>query len=182
MSALSSIFKKTSTAVKKAAASKEVYKPSYIIVHHSAAKSPVPQFEAINEWHKDREFPESELGFFAGYHRVIEKDGTVVVARNDHERDCDALGHNYDSLSVCLVGHYDMEVPPPAQLASLAKVLQEWCQVHSLTAADIHIHREFAATNCPGIRISRQSIQILYLQAEIKRLNKELAAISSLVS
>ena len=155
------------------------YIPKYIIVHHSAAKAPVPQFDSINEWHKERDFVQSELGYYVGYHRVIEKSGEVRIARGDLERDCDALGHNFDSLSVCMVGNFDMEDPTPQQIAALASILQEWCKAYSFTSADIHIHREFAPTNCPGIRVTRPMVQAWYLQSELKRVSKELAAITS---
>jgi len=129
------------------------YVPQYIIVHHSAAETPTPQFTAINDWHKARNFPLSELGFFVGYHRVIEKDGTVNVARNDTERDCDALGHNFDSLSVCIVGNLDISDPTPQQTAALGKILAEWSREHNIHPTLIFPHRHFGTTSCYGSRL-----------------------------
>lgn len=131
----------------------DTYIPKYIIVHHSAADAPTPQFDAINGWHAARNFPKSELGFFVGYHKVIEQDGTVRVARGDLERDCDALGHNFDSLSVCLVGNFDKSDPTPEQIAALSTVLAEWCRTHGISPLLIYPHRHFGKTSCCGSRI-----------------------------
>lgn len=146
------------------------YWPKYIIVHHSAAASPQPQFEAINEWHKQRDFPPSLSGFFVGYHRVIETDGTIQIARGDLERDCDALGHNFDSLSVCLVGNFDHSDPTPAQVESLGETLFGWCSKYKLGATDIFPHRKFAAKSCYGANLPDQWAAIVYLRYAIAQL------------
>ena len=146
------------------------YIPKYIIVHHSAASAPTPQFDAINEWHEARGFPQSESGFFVGYHRVIETDGTVRTARGDLERDCDALGHNFDSLSVCLVGNFDVSEPTPAQVASLGAMLSEWCSRYNLGADVIYPHRHFAAKSCYGANLPDQWAAIVYLRYAIAQL------------
>jgi N-acetylmuramoyl-L-alanine amidase len=129
------------------------YQPQYIIVHHSAAEEPTPQAAAINEWHRARGFAKSESGSYIGYHRVIERDGTVVVARDDLERDCDALGHNYDSLSVCLVGNFSKTDPTPQQIDALGALLDEWCTTHGISPLAIYPHRKFGNTACPGSRL-----------------------------
>lgn len=146
------------------------YKPKYIIVHHSAASRPTPQFDAINQWHKERDFPLSSLGFHVGYHRVIEKDGVSRTARKDLERDCDALGHNFDSLSVCLAGNFDEEMPTEAQRAELARLLSFWCRAYGLTAADIHPHRHFANKSCYGSKLQDNWAALLYLEHEVRQL------------
>lgn len=129
------------------------YLPKYIIVHHSAARSPQPQFEAIDEWHKERGFPVSSLGFYVGYHAVIEMDGTLRRARENTERDCDAYGHNFDSLSVCLVGNFDSSFPTLAQVAALGDLLLMWCDTYNLGPEDIFLHRHFAQKSCPGSKL-----------------------------
>lgn len=139
------------------------YIPKYIIVHHSAADAPTPQFDAINEWHRVRNFAQSELGYFVGYHRVIEKDGTVRIARGDLERDCDALGHNFDSLSVCLVGNLSQNDPTDEQVAALGQLLTAWCKTHSISPAKIFPHRHFANTSCYGSKLENMWANIVCL-------------------
>lgn len=155
------------------------YVPKYILVHHSAANDPSPQFDAINEWHKARDFAPSRSGYFVGYHRVIEHDGTVRIAREDDERDCDALGHNFDSLSVCLAGNFDITDPTSAQVLALGALLAEWCVRHSLTADDIFPHRHFAAKSCYGSRLTDNWAAIVYLDHELTRIRAALAALTA---
>lgn len=130
------------------------YIPKYIIVHHSAAASPVVQFEAINEWHRARGFPLSNLGYFVGYHCVIEKDGTLRRARLDTERDCDSLGHNFDSLSVCLAGNFSVGEPTPEQIHTLGELLAGWSKEWTIPLEQIFPHRHFNGTECYGTHLS----------------------------
>jgi hypothetical protein len=135
------------------------YRPTYIIVHHSGVSSPDRQFASIDEAHKARGFPLSELGFHVGYHQVIERDGTVVSARIDLERDCDALGHNFDSLSVCLAGNFNKYWPTQAQKDALGEVLAEWCSHYSIDTKAIFPHRHFNKTDCYGLNLHDSWIQ-----------------------
>lgn len=139
------------------------YKPKYIVVHHSAADVPDPQFEAINEWHRQRDFAKSDLGFYVGYHIVIEKDGEVKRARNDLERDCDALGHNFDSLSVCVVGNLDKSEPTEAQILALGVLLANWCNKYTIHPTQIFPHRHFASKSCYGSLLENSWAQIICL-------------------
>lgn len=127
--------------------------PKFITIHHTAAVEPIPQFNAINEWHRVRGFVKSSLGFFVGYHKVIEKDGTIVQARVDDEQNNAVLSHNHDSLAVCLVGNFDKEDPTPEQIASLGEVLNDWCTEHDISPLDIYPHRKFGSTSCYGSRL-----------------------------
>lgn len=153
------------------------YRPKYIIVHHSAAAAPMPQFDSINKWHKDRDFPLSTLGYFVGYHRVIEADGTVRIARLDTERDCDSFGHNYDSLSVCLAGNLDLNEPTVAQVNALGALLSHWCTLWGLEAEEVFPHRRFNPTSCYGAKVSDNWARLVYLKHEILRLQQKFDAL-----
>lgn len=124
-----------------------------IIVHHSAADAPAPQFDAINEWHKARGFPLSTLGFHVGYHWVIEKDGTVVQARDEDEIGAHDQGENLDSIGICLVGNFDKTDPTTAQEESLGKILVRMLDEYGLTIWSIEPHRKNDATSCYGTRL-----------------------------
>ena len=148
------------------------YVPKYIIVHHSAAEKPDPQFESINQWHKARGFAVSELGYYVGYHLVIEKDGTKRRARNDLERDCDALGHNFDSLSVCLAGNLNISKPTTAQEIALADLLAYWCREYKMPYTEIKPHRAVGQTSCYGTNVPDSWAAYITLQHEIECLRK----------
>lgn len=125
-------------------------KTSRIIWHHSAADSPTPQFAAINDWHKARSFPLSSLGFYVGYHYVIEKDGTVTQARKDTEIGAHDTGENMDSIGICLVGDFTISRPTLAQEKSFALLLRQLMLKYNISVNSIEPHRRDDATECPG--------------------------------
>ena len=57
-------------------------KPKHIVVHHSASNA---NFAQVNAYHKQRWGFKSSLGYYAGYHYFIEKDGKLTQARKDTE-------------------------------------------------------------------------------------------------
>lgn len=52
----------------------------------------------IAEWHRRRGYLE------IGYHYVIRRDGTIQTGRALDEIGAHALGHNKDSIGICLAG------------------------------------------------------------------------------
>lgn len=136
--------------------------PRQIIVHHTAAVAPVPQFDAINEWHKAREFPLSSLGYYVGYHYVIEKDGTTRQARKDDEGGAHAIGANFNSIGICLVGDFDIELPTEAQIIALGALIESKQHEHSLPVDAVYPHRHVSNTGCFGSRLPDDwAIQVL---------------------
>lgn len=143
--------------------------PRKIIVHHTAAESPTPQFEAIDQWHKERDFTLSELGFYVGYHYVIEKDGELRTARRENEVGCHTIGENERSIGICLVGNFNVSEPTPEQIGTLGDMLTSLCARYSLTEADIFPHRKFANKDCYGTKLGYNWAAKVYLEHEIRR-------------
>lgn len=125
-------------------------KTKRIIWHHSAAESPTPQFAAINDWHKARTFPKSSLGYFVGYHYVIEKDGSVIQARVDTEIGAHDTGENLDSIGICLVGDFTNSRPTFEQEISFALLLRQLMLKYNISVNSIEPHRRDDNTDCPG--------------------------------
>lgn len=144
--------------------------PNKIIVHHSAAAKPTPQFEAINKWHKERGFLISSLGYYVGYHYVIEKDGTVRKAKEEHEEGCHTIGQNLSSIGVCLAGNFDIEAPTKEQVAALGPLLSGLCTRYDIVAWQILPHRRFTNKSCYGSKLKDQWAALAYLDYEINRL------------
>lgn len=127
--------------------------PLQIIVHHTASVAPIPQFDAINKWHEARKFTLSSLGYYVGYHYVIEKDGTVRQARKDNEEGCHAIGANTNSLGICLVGDFNSEWPSEAQIIALGALIETKQREHSLPVDALYPHRHVSNTSCYGTRL-----------------------------
>ena len=144
--------------------------PRNIIVHHSAATAPTPQFDAINDWHKARGFPLSELGFYVGYHYVIEQNGQLRTARFEHEIGAHTIGQNDKSIGICLVGNFDKTEPTAQQVATLGDMLTSLCLRYRLDEDNIHPHRAYKATSCYGAKLRNYWAAFVYLEHEITRL------------
>lgn len=125
-------------------------KPNRIIWHHSADTSSGSQFDKINTYHKKKWNYKSILGFYGGYHILIEKDGQIKRYRADNEIGAHDAGENINSLGVCLAGNFNIEHPTDLQIASLKDVLLDWIKRYGISVDRIDPHRMGDTTDCPG--------------------------------
>ena len=128
-------------------------KPLRIIWHHSASAGPGHQAKAIDAYHQQRGFPKSSLGFYGGYHVLVEKDGTIFRYRQDNEIGAHSYGQNVNSLGICLAGNFETEVPTKEQQEAFARQLHQWVERYNISIKQIQPHRHFKATACPGKRL-----------------------------
>jgi len=124
-------------------------KPSdiqYLVVHCSDTPDDEPMGAAqIHDMH---------LGFGwhgIGYHRVINRQGTVAHGRPDYWQGAHVYGHNEISLGVCLIGRTGFT---DNQFDALEQVLREWRV--SYPTATICGHRDFSCTDktCPNFDVA----------------------------
>ncbi len=146
--------------------------PKKIIVHHSGDSSPIDQLSKINRYHEQRGFDRSELGFFVGYHYLINKLGIVTRTKYDHEIGCHDAGENINSLGVCLEGDFSLELPTEEQEKALGGLLCDLCRKYRLTALDIEPHRIRDDTECYGTLLSDDWASKIYLKFELDYLRK----------
>ena len=129
----------------------EKFKPDKIIVHHSADPTNEAQFQKINAHHRQRWNFVSQLGFFGGYHYLIEKSGEVRQYRLDDEEGAHCIGQNKSSIGVCLAGNFDEQLPTSNQVVSMCKLIDYLLKVWQIPASAIYPHRKFNPTSCYGI-------------------------------
>lgn len=125
-------------------------KPNRIIWHHSADGSSGNQFEKINRYHRGLGFPKSILGFYGGYHVLIEKDGTIMRYRADNEIGAHDKDENINTLGICLAGNLSLEHATERQIKSFRDQLLSWMSLHKIPAERIDPHRMGDSTECPG--------------------------------
>lgn len=136
----------------------------YIFVHHTAVSYAVnpDQWEQTNVYHRDeRQFPISSLGLYVGYNYEIAKDGTVRQARKDGEETAAVKGYNFCSLSICLDGNFDIELPTPMQVMALKNLLKQKSAQYGVPLANILPHRHFANKTCYGSKLDDNWAQSL---------------------
>jgi N-acetylmuramoyl-L-alanine amidase len=128
----------------------------YIFIHHSAVSYNLnpDQWTQTNNYHRDvRGFPKSSLGFYVGYSYEISKDGLIRQARNDGEETAAVKGYNFESISICLDGNFDIELPTPMQSIALKNLLKEKMKAYNVPIKNILPHRAFANKSCYGSKL-----------------------------
>lgn len=83
----------------------------------------------------------SSLGSYVGYNYEISENGTVRQARQEGEETAAVIGYNFNSVSICLDGDFDIQQPTQAQENALASLLAGVIARHSVPIANIHPHR-----------------------------------------
>ncbi len=138
--------------------------PNKIIVHHTASGGNYTQFLGVNRYHRDRNFEESTLGWFVGYHYFIEKNGDVILARQESDKGQHTTGENLTSIGICLAGNFDIEYPTEAQKKELAELIDDVLARHKIAPHAIYPHRKFANKSCYGSNLSDDWARVLYIQ------------------
>ena len=118
--------------------------PEVLVLHHSLSDFAGDQLYIINQYHKNHWGMKSELGWYVGYHFLIEKSGKLVRTRNDWEEGVHAIGWNLKSIGVCLSGDFTKELPTKAQIDSVRELVNKY-------KLPLKFHREVQAyRTCPG--------------------------------
>jgi len=135
--------------------------PKYIIVHHSGGTDDNPLQDSsnytvaqCNQDHKVRFNMLSSLGYYVGYTYFISKSGTITQTRKDTEEGAHTIGHNSDSIGICLAGNFDATLPTDAQKESLRDLLQNKMKKYNIPVSNIVPHRHFAHKTCYGNKLS----------------------------
>ena len=69
-------------------------------------------------------------------------------------------GHNSNSLAICFIGNYDVEVPKKEMMEAGAKVIALWLDLFGLAINDIYSHHNFAPhKSCPGTLFDMESLK-----------------------
>ncbi len=128
----------------------------YIVVHHTAGNK-----NSTMEEEKAAHIASGEFKDIA-YNAVIEWDGTFKLGRNPKttpfDRNAANEGLNHCSLSIVLIGNFELYDPNPIQLKKLEQVCAAWCKEYKIPETRIIGHYEVSklikdpslATACPG--------------------------------
>lgn len=125
-------------------------KPQYAILHHTGDSSQLPQLSKVNTYHKLRFGMYSRLGYWVGYHYLIEKNGNTIQCRADNEEGAHTKGRNLKSIGIALAGNFDSEAPTEAQLNSLNILLTNLAIIYKTTKFPLYYHFTYSETHCPG--------------------------------
>jgi len=129
-----------------------------IIMHHSLTEdSGTVSWGAIRQFHI-KVHGWKDIGYHYGV-ELVNFDYEILVGRFEDHMGAHTLGHNDDSIGVCVVGNWDkLRVPKQQWLKSLALV-RDICKRYGLKASDVYGHRDFANKSCPGINFSMEQFR-----------------------
>jgi len=85
-----------------------------------------------------------------GYHKIINKDGTIENGRPEYWVGAHAKGINNQSLGVCLIGRHDFN---DLQLNSLETVLKNWKEKYTNALVKGHSESIVTEKTCPNFDI-----------------------------
>lgn len=118
-----------------------------IIVHCSDSDiNSHDDISVIRDWHLQRGFRD------VGYHYFIKKDGTIQNGRPHSEQGAHTLGHNSDSIGICLHGRDEFT---SQQFATLINKVRELQRNYILKNKDVYGHNEFSTKTCPNFDVSK---------------------------
>lgn len=115
--------------------------------------SPKAKAAEIRRWHME------ERGWRdIGYHRVIDRCGTVVVGRSLYEIGAHVRGHNRGTIGICLIGGHGADAEDRFEdhfTAAQRTALKEYLvDLGELTKLDkVSGHNEYALKACPGFHV-----------------------------
>ena len=149
------------------------HRPAGIILHHSATAQTVNgrliDAAFIDRMHARRGFNGFTPGhnYHIGYHYVILGDGTIQPGRPEWMWGAHCKQHN-DQLGICLIGDFSSTdnpdgrngplCPSAAQLDALNRLLRHLTAKYGFGPQDLHRHRDYAQTACPGDRFPFQQV------------------------
>ena len=140
--------------------------PQRIIFHHTAINAERAQLEEVDRYHATRDFPKSKLGYYVGYHYLIERSGKVCQTRIETEIGAHDTGENLNSLGVCLAGDFRYMIPTQAQETAFAGLVKDIRSRWDIPLSRLEPHRWDDDTECPGPRVADNWAVRTYLLLE----------------
>ena len=116
----------------------------FLIIHHSQRDTDSPK--DIKKRHLKRGWED------IGYHYLIKKNGKISKGRSKKYIGAHVLGHNKNSLGICLIGNLDKSLPTRKQLEKLIIFLKKLSKKYNIPVKNVLGHREFpnVTKTCPG--------------------------------
>lgn len=133
-------------------------------IHHTSSSRGAgkSQLNAVNEYHRTKDWGggyvqdrPSSLGWYVGYNYFIDIDGKITNTRKVGEETIANVGHNCssdstcDTISVCLAGDFNKELPTDAQVKALKNLIAELEKTYGKIAYTFHRLIQPSRT-CPG--------------------------------
>ncbi|WP_031508975.1 peptidoglycan recognition protein family protein [Streptomyces megasporus] len=141
------------------------YRPSSIIVHHTASanSSDFSRAQAHSHARWVQNLHMDKNGWVdTGYHFLVSRGGWITEGRHDSLRTlyggsefvlgAHTAGRNDQAIGIASEGSYHAgALPPQAQWDVLVVLCAFVCERYGIPASRIHGHKDYSATLCPGV-------------------------------
>jgi len=140
-------------------------RPNKIVVHHTAGPNST-DFSRAHAFALARSIQQSHFArgwSDSGQHFTISRGGFIMVGRHHslptlnggtrHVLGAHCLGQNEESVGIENEGTYTNVQIRDEQYAKLVRLCAYICQQYDILPRNIHGHRDFVATECPGDRL-----------------------------
>lgn len=125
-----------------------------LTVHHSGEETDVLGDAVETLRHFEKIHQQTKGWACIGYHFIITPDGRVFEGRPLKYQGAHAVGdNNIGNIGVCLIGDFNHHTVPYAQRVALTTTLDRLSAQHAITRDQIFGHKEFKATDCPGVHL-----------------------------
>ena len=134
-------------------------RPTKVITHTAVSAKNHTAID-VSRWHKARwgGYSPSKRGGdtrYAGYHYIIEWDGTIVQCRDTDEEGIHCKGQNFSSIGVCFMGNNDIHYPSLAQREAWGDLFAQIKLIYpNIKPTDVYPHRKYANKSCHGALLS----------------------------
>lgn len=121
------------------------------------AKDESEQFDAVNNSHRNRwnGKTRSKMGFYGGYHYIVERNGAVQQFRGDNETGAhnNKQWMNFKAIGITFAGNMSRQNLTEAQIKSGVELIRQLQESHNIPDTNVTPHRLYKATQCPGNNI-----------------------------
>ena len=146
--------------------------PAMIIVHHSGGTDANPLLDTSNQTAQIIEQYHLSKGWEGlGYQYVIHKNGDVWKGRPEHYHGAHTVGHNNDSIGICLVGNFDATLPTKEQETALKGLITDIRGRYNV-GDNIYPHRKYAQKTCYGNKLLDTWARDLANSPDVLKLDK----------
>lgn len=132
----------------------------FLCIHHTSVsyETQPAQFYAVNRYHKERWGMKSKLGYYTGYNYFIGTNGCLTQTREVGEETMAVIGHNFDSIHICLAGNFNVDYPVDEQKKTLVDFITD--TLDEYPDIEIKLHKEMQENRtCPGLWFDRRYLQ-----------------------
>ena len=123
-------------------------KTEFIIIHHSAGESDLLN---IDKYHKSKGFKNIAYTYF------INSESKIFQLHDIKAVNPSAFAYNYNSVSICLQGNFDINQVHKSQYKALFKLCLKLKRI--FPEAQIVGHNEIGHTNCPGKNLNIEKLK-----------------------